>query len=126
MTDQMRMFVEIGFNICYLLVVWTMTIIMSLQLSKVSAENRTQANLFRWAFALLALGDTGHVGFRVAAYALGGLEQNSLLVGVGALATAITVTFFYVVMLYTWIPEDYLTYRSINTKLLQDLLLFFC
>jgi FtsH-binding integral membrane protein len=96
------MYVEIGFNILYLIVVWTMTAIMSLRLSEVPREDYKIANLFRWAFFLLALGDTGHVGFRVAAYALGGLEQNGLLVGVGALATAVTVTFFYVVMLYIW------------------------
>jgi hypothetical protein len=45
-----------------------------------------------WAFALLALGDTGHVGFRVVAYALGGLEAHAGLVGLGALSTAYTVT----------------------------------
>jgi hypothetical protein len=102
MSDSLRLFVEISFNILYLVVVWMMTVIMSMQLNRVTKENRSVANLFRWAFFLLALGDTGHVGFRVAAYAMGGLENNSLLVGVGALATAITVTFFYVVMLYIW------------------------
>jgi hypothetical protein len=102
MSAELRMYIEIGFNILYLIVVWTMTVIMSMRMSQVSSENYKTANLFRWAFFLLALGDTGHVGFRVAAYALGGLEQNSLLVGIGALATAITVTFFYVVMLYIW------------------------
>jgi hypothetical protein len=99
---ELRMYIEIGFNILYLVVVWTMTMIMTIRLKDVLGENYKIASLFRWAFFLLALGDTGHVGFRVAAYALGGLEQNSLLVGIGALATAITVTFFYVVMLYIW------------------------
>jgi hypothetical protein len=102
MSEALRTYVEVGFNILYLIVVWTMTVIMSMRMGEVSKENRNIANLFRWAFVLLALGDTGHVGFRVAAYALGGLEKNSLLVGLGALATAITVTFFYVVMLYIW------------------------
>lgn len=102
MSAEMRMYVEIGFNILYLAVVWTMTVIMSLRLNQVSSADYRIANLFRWAFILLALGDTGHVGFRLIAYALGGLQQNSLLVGLGALATAITVTFFYVVMLYIW------------------------
>lgn len=102
MSEELRMYVEVGFNIIYLIVVWTMTGIMSLRMGKVSEKNRKSANLFRWAFLLLALGDTGHVGFRVAAYALGGLEQNNLLVGLGALATAVTVTFFYVVMLFIW------------------------
>jgi hypothetical protein len=102
MSEELRMFVEIGFNVLYLIVVWTMNAVMSMQMGKVPQGDRKVANMFRWAFVLLALGDTGHVGFRVAAYALGGIEKNSMLIGVGALATAITVTFFYVVMLYIW------------------------
>ncbi len=102
MSDELRMWVEVGFNILYLIVVWAMVIVMSRRLGEVGKANYKVANLFRWAFFLLALGDTGHVGFRVAAYALGGLDQNALLVGLGALATAVTVTFFYAVMLYIW------------------------
>ena len=67
------------------------------------------ADLGRYAFALLALGDTGHVGFRVWAYASDGLESTITLfgrevglVGLGALATAITVTLFYVLMIMMW------------------------
>lgn len=102
MSEELRMFVEIGFNVLYLIVVWTMNAVMSIQMDKVPQEDRKVANMFRWAFVLLALGDTGHVGFRVTAYALGGIEKNNMLIGMGALATAITVTFFYVVMLYIW------------------------
>jgi hypothetical protein len=102
MSAELRMYIEISFNILYLIVVWTMTVVMSVRLKDVASENFKIANLFRWAFFLLALGDSGHVGFRVAAYAMGGLEKNSLLLGIGSLATAITVTFFYVVMLYIW------------------------
>jgi hypothetical protein len=61
------------------------------------------------AFSLLALGDTGHVGFRVAAYAMGDpapqfsfLEMSFGLRGIGTLATAITVTLFYVLMVVIW------------------------
>jgi hypothetical protein len=61
------------------------------------------------AFALLALGDTGHVGFRVAAYAMGDpapqisfLEMPFGLRGLGTAATAITVTLFYVLMVAIW------------------------
>ena len=61
------------------------------------------------AFGLLALGDTGHVGFRVIGYTLGNINTTVnlfgnpvLLVGVGALATAITVTFFYGVIVMVW------------------------
>jgi len=102
MSESLRTTVEIGFNVLYLIVVWAMVYLMTKRLPEVSSENYPLANRFRWAFLLLALGDTGHVGFRVVAYALGGLEQNPLWVGLGALATAITVTFFYVLMLDVW------------------------
>jgi hypothetical protein len=75
----------------------------------VAPHNQRVADRIRWAFTLLALGDTGHVGFRVLAYAQGDLESTfSVLgievgwVGLGALATAITVTGFYVLMLFAW------------------------
>jgi len=59
--------------------------------------------LLRLSFALLALGDTGHVGFRFLSLMLpGGLEGNHLLVGAGALATAVTITVFYGLLLEVW------------------------
>jgi len=53
-------------------------------------------------FFLLALGDTGHVGFRVVAIGLGGLEQNAVLVGLGALSTSITIGILYMIILEVW------------------------
>jgi hypothetical protein len=102
MSETARVWVEILFNISYLVVIWSMVILMTRRMDTVSLRNRPVANRVRWAFFLLALGDTGHVGFRVIAYALGGLEAQPILVGLGALATAITVTFFYVLMLDIW------------------------
>jgi hypothetical protein len=67
------------------------------------------AGLAMTAFALLAFGDTGHVGFRVAAYAMGDpapqfsfLGMSFGLRGLGTAATAITVTLFYVLMVAIW------------------------
>ena len=102
MSESLRTSVEIGFNLLYLIVVWSLVFSMTRRLPEVSPANYPVANRFRWAFFLLALGDTGHVGFRVVAYALGGLDANPLWVGLGALATAVTVTFFYVLMLDIW------------------------
>jgi len=103
------MWVEISFNLAYLVVIWGLVIAMRRYRSRVAPADRHVANLFLWAFALLALGDTGHVGFRVLAYALGGLETEMSilglqlgLVGLGALATGVTVTLFYVLMLEIW------------------------
>ena len=88
MTDNVRMWIEVSFNVTYLVVVWGLVIAMVRQQSVVASENAPVAKRVMWAFALLALGDTGHVGFRVLAYAMGGLEAHPLLVGLGALATA--------------------------------------
>ena len=109
MSESMRMWIEIIFNITYLVVVWGLVITMFLRRGELSSDRRRQADLFTAAFALLALGDTGHVGFRVWAYSLGGLESQVTilgytfsLVGAGALMTAVTVTIFYVLMLEVW------------------------
>jgi hypothetical protein len=102
MPESARMWVEIAFNVTYLIVVWTLVVMMIRRLPAVAAEDRPVAVRFAWAFGLLALGDTGHVGFRVVAYALGGLEAHPTLVGLGALSTAYTVTIFYMLMLDIW------------------------
>jgi hypothetical protein len=103
------MWMEISFNVLYLIVIWGFVIIMWRRRERVPAARQREANLFIAAFFLLALGDTGHVGFRVWAYAAGGLGVTvSLggldlgLVGLGALATALTVTGFYAVVLMIW------------------------
>jgi hypothetical protein len=108
-TEAMRMWVEIAFNITYLLVVWGFVVAMLRRQAALPLEQRSVTRLFILAFGLLALGDTGHVGFRVWAYALDGLDTRFALggleiglVGLGALSTAITVTFFYVLVLFVW------------------------
>ncbi len=109
MTESMRMWVEILFNVTYLIVVWGFVIAMARRRALLSSDVRSFAPLFIWAFGLLALGDTGHVGFRVWAYALGDLGTKLNIfgtqvspVGLGALSTAVTVTFFYVLVLFIW------------------------
>jgi hypothetical protein len=109
MSTSAQMWMEISFNILYLIVVWGLVVSMFRRMPELTGDHRRLARLAAWAFALLALGDTGHVGFRVLAYALGGLETqvrvlgyNVGLVGAGALSTAITVTFFYMLVLEAW------------------------
>jgi hypothetical protein len=109
MDETLRIWVEIGFNVTYLLTIWVMVLLMIVRRSCVHPGDRCVARLWTLAFALLAAGDTGHVGFRVIAYALGGLDASSSLfgasigwVGLGALSTAVTVTLFYVVLLWVW------------------------
>ena len=102
MPESARMWVEVVFNVTYLLVIWSLVIMMARRLPRVAPANQAVAKRMIWAFALLALGDTAHVGFRVVAYALGGLEAHAGLVGLGALSTAYTVTLFYMLMVDIW------------------------
>jgi hypothetical protein len=107
--EAARVWLEVSFNIVYLVVVWALVVAMVLRADRVPVFERAVARRARWAFGLLALGDTGHVGFRVLAYAQGGLQNELVLwgrswslVGMGALATAITVTLFYAIVLDMW------------------------
>jgi hypothetical protein len=107
--ESVRMWIEIAFNLAYLVVIYGLVAAMARGQHHVPIEGRSVSRLFIAAFALLALGDTGHVGFRVLAYALGGLDATLDLwgrpvglVGLGALATAFTVTLFYVLVLFIW------------------------
>jgi hypothetical protein len=102
MTESMRVWVEIAFNISYLAVIWSIVSLMTIRRSQVPVDDARLALRFIWAFFALALGDTGHVGFRVIAYAIGGLDANPTLVGIGALSTAFTVTIFYMLMVDIW------------------------
>ncbi|MGF7058376.1 hypothetical protein [Brassicibacter mesophilus] len=99
---EIRDIMEILFNIGYLIVIWTLVVKMYNHIKRGTIENIKLAKVFGWAFALLALGDTGHVGFRVIAYLNGGIEQNIGLVGIGKLATSVTVTIFYVLLVVAW------------------------
>jgi hypothetical protein len=81
-TELVEPLVEIIFNLGYLIAIWTIVVMMARRQHVVAPENRAVAQRVMWAFALLALGDTGHVGFRVLAYSLGGLEAQPVVLGV--------------------------------------------
>ncbi len=102
MSEETRIVVELVFNISYLLVIWTLVALFARQLKVTTPDHKPILQRLIWAFGLLALGDTGHVGFRVIAILRGGLAANSGLVGLGALSTAITITFFYMILLDIW------------------------
>ena len=109
MSESIRIWTEIPFNFLYLIAIWGLVIAMINRQETVSQDDRGVALYILLAFAFLALGDTGHVGFRVIAYALGGLEaqinvlgQKVNLVALGSLATAWTFTIFYVFMVFMW------------------------
>jgi hypothetical protein len=90
------------FDLAYLGTVWTLVVFMARRLAFAPLEKKGVAGRFALAFGLLALGDSFHVGFRVLAtaignegvsVALGGIDAS--LLGLGSLATAYTMTGFY-------------------------------
>jgi hypothetical protein len=103
MTITPAMIMENVFNVAYLLTVWILVIVMGTRIKK--AGVKAMAARFFLAFALLAAGDTFHVGFRVltallapgtAMLTVGGVP--SAMIGLGMLATAYTMTAFYMVL----------------------------
>ncbi len=102
MSESVLLWMEVIFDLLYLSTIWVFVVLMIKNRANLILENRQIGKLFTFAFFLLAFGDTGHVGFRVLAYGLGGLEKNPVLVGSGALATAVTVTFFYMLIAEIW------------------------
>lgn len=109
MNTTFIVFFESGFNIIYLALVWNLVVLMTRQIGSVAEKDRPAAGLIRVAFILLAAGDTGHVGFRVLGYLLGGLDTrvNVLgspmsLAGLGTLTTSFTVTLFYMILVFVW------------------------
>ncbi len=109
MPEASRVWTETIFNIAYLIIVWWLVIAMINRRELVDAKEHRVAGLIMWAFFWLGLGDIGHVGFRVVAYAMGGLNAAMTLFGrhimlapMGSLATAITFTFFYVILIMIW------------------------
>lgn len=109
MPENFRMWFEIIFTLSYLIVLWMLVFAMKNRMVGISKGEEKLARLFYLSFALLALGDSFHILGRVAAYALGGLDARpeifgvpTGIVGIGALATSITLTIFYAVMLLIW------------------------
>jgi hypothetical protein len=79
---------------------------MALRFQRIPPSARVVGGPLLMAFALLAVGDTAHVGLRLVALAAGNPELTATLgswrlplVGFGALVTAITVTGFYGLLL---------------------------
>ena len=109
MDESIQIWAEIGFNILYLLAIWWLVARMQATRQGVSDGLQPAAGAFITAFFLLALGDSGHVGFRVLAHLSGDLETtvNLLgfdlgLIGLGVLSTSITVSLFYVLFYRAW------------------------
>lgn len=116
---------ETIFDVSYLLVIWALVILMTVKMTKVREQDLPTAKWIRLAFILLAAGDTGHVGFRVVAQALGLMEKPILvfgepmnLIGIGMMTTAFTVTMFYMAFVFVWQARNHENSNWLTTLLL--------
>ncbi len=101
--------IELGFNLSYLVVVWGVAVAMWRRRDRVPVERRAEAERWREAFTLLAVGDTGHLALRAVSMGRGEGKgfvsyrgQRASLIGLGEMATSITITLFYVLSLDAW------------------------
>ncbi len=109
MDETVRIWLETSFNIFYLIFISILVLAMYVRLPNVNPRNKGTALCILWAFLFLALGDLGHVGARVVAFSMGGLDAKITLLGssimiapIGSIMTAWTFTLFYVCMVLMW------------------------
>ena len=108
MDPNVRAWTEFVFNIAYLVTVWVVIFAMLRRQKFLEPKDRTIGRQFTLAFSLLAAGDLAHVGFRIIAFLQGvpvfdtSPGATSVLLGIGTLATSITVTLFYIMMAIIW------------------------
>lgn len=105
MNQQLLVYFEIAFDLFYLVTIWSICFLMYRSRSGVPQRRRPEAFLYLAGFLLLALGDTGHVGFRVLEYLGSSAETvlssdsgSSMFVGIGSAATAFTITILYLLL----------------------------
>lgn len=105
----MRKRFELAFNVSYLAVIWGLVIAMRRNRNQVPPEKRQTAARFEEAFTLLATGDTAHLALRAVSMARGEDRgyltwrgRRASLIGLGEMATSITITLFYVLSLDAW------------------------
>lgn len=99
------MIAESAFNVAYLATVWVLVVLLARAKARAKGNITSLAARFTAAFALLAAGDSFHVGARVAQAILGPDRCVSLIngipsswLGLGMLATAYTMTVFYMIL----------------------------
>lgn len=88
---------EFGFDLFYFVVLGATVAAMAVALPRIPAQVAPMAKRVLLAFVLLGVGDLGHVGLRILAQLW--MDPFSAWVPWGAVPTAITVTFFYLLLL---------------------------
>ncbi len=132
MDKSTQIMMEIAFNSLYLITIWYLVFQMWRRQKSDHNLNTRITRFFTLAFLFLAVGDTGHVGLRIVGYLAENLElslqigtRSFGLVGIGALATAITMSVFYIFMLFIWKEFANKSFSAVHYFLLSLMLLRF-
>ncbi|MFC1670994.1 hypothetical protein ACFL20_11440 [Spirochaetota bacterium] len=109
MSKNAQMIAEISFNLFYLISVVIMVVIMFRKRANVAENEWKSAFWLLMAYFFLAIGDIPHLGTRVIAFAMGGLETSITIgnskwniSGLGAFITSLTFAIYYICMLLLW------------------------
>lgn len=93
----MQAIAETLFDTVYLISVITIGIVMIRE-----SKGKSQFRLFGWMAVVLGAGDSFHLIPRAVALCTTGLENYTVLLGLGKWITSVTMTIFYVLLYYVW------------------------
>ena len=95
--QTMQAIVETTFDVVYLITV----IAIGIRMIQRSRGNK-QYHLFGIMAVVLGVGDAFHLVPRAVALCTSGLDQFSVVLGIGKFVTSITMTVFYVILYFVW------------------------
>lgn len=95
--QTMQSIVETTFDVVYLITV----IAIGIRMIQRSRGNK-QYHLFGIMAVVLGVGDAFHLVPRAVALCTSGLDQFSVVLGIGKFVTSITMTVFYVILYFVW------------------------
>lgn len=112
----MQAIMETSFDVLYLVTVVTLGVIMIKK-----SGDRAQFKLFGIMAVVLGAGDAFHLVPRAYALCTTGLQNFTVVLGVGKFITSITMTIFYVILYYVWRLRYHVEGQENITKLVYVL-----
>lgn len=103
----MQAITETVFDVAYLTSVITIGVLMIRK-----SDGNRQFRLFGWMAVLLGAGDAFHLIPRSLALCTTGLEDYTVLLGLGKWITSVTMTAFYVLLYHVWRQRYRIKYRA--------------
>lgn len=101
-SSSSQVMMEMGFNIIYLIYIFIIVLMMNKRRSQLSNEQYAKSKWVLFAFAALLIGDFGHVGARLIAFASNSLEDNPPILGIGSLFEMVGLIFLFMFWAFAW------------------------